>query len=241
MTDDLELYDWHRQWVDGDPAATRKNGSIVLLDRAGPGEGALELLQRAGRAKWTGPALQRRGRTTSRSRRSSSPTNGSSAPERVNQESAMFQTEYEFTLPVRLPRRGRHAAPRRRDAPRHRGRRDPAAEGSARAEEPGLSDRDPARRAWSRGSASLPADQPEGRSRACSPPTSRTCRTSTTGSTRCDDAGGRMSALRQDRCGTDGAVSGRARRGSRRLPPRSTERGGGLHRLPLPLVAASRS
>ena len=29
------------------------------------------------------------------------------------------------------------------------------------------------------------------------------------------------------------------RRGSRRLPPRSTERGGGLHRLPLPLVAGT--
>src|SRR3989442_1205923 len=30
-----ELYKWHRQWVNGDPAAKRKNGSIVLLDRAG--------------------------------------------------------------------------------------------------------------------------------------------------------------------------------------------------------------
>src|SRR5215813_7582194 len=35
MTDDTDLYKWHRQWVDGDPAAARKNGSIVLLDRQG--------------------------------------------------------------------------------------------------------------------------------------------------------------------------------------------------------------
>ena len=33
MTDDVDLYNWHRQWVEGDPAAPRKNGSIVLLDR----------------------------------------------------------------------------------------------------------------------------------------------------------------------------------------------------------------
>ena len=46
MTDDRELYDWHRQWADGDPAAPAQE----RLDRAarppGAGEGALELLQR---------------------------------------------------------------------------------------------------------------------------------------------------------------------------------------------------
>ena len=35
VTDDTQLYDWHRQWATGDPAAQRKSGSIVLLDRQG--------------------------------------------------------------------------------------------------------------------------------------------------------------------------------------------------------------
>jgi phage tail-like protein len=33
MTDDMDLYDWHQQILDGD--IVRKNGSIVLLDRRG--------------------------------------------------------------------------------------------------------------------------------------------------------------------------------------------------------------
>ena len=33
ITDDLQLYPWHRQAIDGD--LQRKNGSIVLLDRRG--------------------------------------------------------------------------------------------------------------------------------------------------------------------------------------------------------------
>src|SRR6476661_7904504 len=33
ITDDRQIYDWHRQAVRGDVA--RKNGSIVLLDRQG--------------------------------------------------------------------------------------------------------------------------------------------------------------------------------------------------------------
>src|SRR5262245_48067307 len=32
LADDRDLYDWHRQWVTGDPAAKRVNGSIVVLD-----------------------------------------------------------------------------------------------------------------------------------------------------------------------------------------------------------------
>src|SRR5882762_2823632 len=35
MTGDTELYKWHKQGADGDAAAARKNGSIVLLDRGG--------------------------------------------------------------------------------------------------------------------------------------------------------------------------------------------------------------
>jgi phage tail-like protein len=35
LADDDELELWHRQWVDGNPAAQRKSGSIVLLDRQG--------------------------------------------------------------------------------------------------------------------------------------------------------------------------------------------------------------
>ncbi|HUJ10361.1 MAG TPA: phage tail protein [Verrucomicrobiae bacterium] len=34
-TDNPEMSEWHRQWVVGDPAAARKNGSVVLLDRQG--------------------------------------------------------------------------------------------------------------------------------------------------------------------------------------------------------------
>lgn len=35
MADDRDLYDWYQQWAKGDPAAPRKNGSIVILDRQG--------------------------------------------------------------------------------------------------------------------------------------------------------------------------------------------------------------
>ena len=35
LADDRELYDWHQQWATSDPAARRKNGSVVLLDRQG--------------------------------------------------------------------------------------------------------------------------------------------------------------------------------------------------------------
>jgi phage tail-like protein len=35
ITDDQDLYNWHRQWAKGDPAAKRKSGSVVLLDRQG--------------------------------------------------------------------------------------------------------------------------------------------------------------------------------------------------------------
>lgn len=59
-TDDRQLYDWHRQWVDGDPAAQRKNGSIILLDRQRQ-EKARWNFVRAWPAKWTGPSFNAEG------------------------------------------------------------------------------------------------------------------------------------------------------------------------------------
>jgi phage tail-like protein len=59
-TDDRELYDWHRQWITGDPAAQRKNGSVVLLDRAGQEKVRWNFFN-AWRAKWTGPSLNAEG------------------------------------------------------------------------------------------------------------------------------------------------------------------------------------
>jgi phage tail-like protein len=60
LTDDVELYAWHRQWVTGDPAAGRKNGSIVLLDRQGQEKTRWNFV-RAWPVKWTGPALNAEG------------------------------------------------------------------------------------------------------------------------------------------------------------------------------------
>jgi phage tail-like protein len=55
-TDDHELYDWHRQWIKGDPAAKRKNGSIILLDRAGQERIRWNFVN-AWPVKWTGPSF----------------------------------------------------------------------------------------------------------------------------------------------------------------------------------------
>lgn len=52
MTDDVDLYNWHRRVVDG--AIERKNGSIVLLDRVGR-EVARWNFVRAWPSKWDGP------------------------------------------------------------------------------------------------------------------------------------------------------------------------------------------
>lgn len=35
LVDDHDLEDWYQQWANGDPAAKRQSGSIVLLDRQG--------------------------------------------------------------------------------------------------------------------------------------------------------------------------------------------------------------
>jgi|SRR6266550_1027014 len=58
LTDDKQLYDWHRKAVKGQ--LERKNGSIVLLDRAGQ-EIARWNFIRAWPSKWTGPALTAEG------------------------------------------------------------------------------------------------------------------------------------------------------------------------------------
>ena len=58
ITDDRELYDWHRQIVQGD--MLRKNGSIVLLDRRGD-EVARWNFVRAWPSKWDGPDLNAEG------------------------------------------------------------------------------------------------------------------------------------------------------------------------------------
>lgn len=58
ITDDLQLYDWHRQAIDGE--IQRKNGSIVLLDRSGK-EVTRWNFVRAWPAKWTGPSLSAEG------------------------------------------------------------------------------------------------------------------------------------------------------------------------------------
>jgi phage tail-like protein len=58
ITDDRELYDWHRQIVEGD--MLRKNGSIVMLDRKGE-EVARWNFVRAWPSKWDGPDLSAEG------------------------------------------------------------------------------------------------------------------------------------------------------------------------------------
>lgn len=58
LTDDQDLYDWHRRVVNGD--IERKNGSIVLLNRRGE-----EMMRwnffRAWPTKWDGPDLNAEG------------------------------------------------------------------------------------------------------------------------------------------------------------------------------------
>lgn len=63
-TDDRDLYDWHRQWVTGDPAAQRQNGSIVLLDRQGQEKVRWNFFN-AWPAKWTGPSFNAEGNDVS--------------------------------------------------------------------------------------------------------------------------------------------------------------------------------
>ena len=60
VTDDPELWKWHLQWVKGDPAAKRKNGSIVLLDRTGKEKVRWNFIN-AWPTKWTGPSFNAKG------------------------------------------------------------------------------------------------------------------------------------------------------------------------------------
>ncbi|NJL22942.1 MAG: phage tail protein [Leptolyngbyaceae cyanobacterium SM1_3_5] len=58
MTDDRELYDWHRRTIEGE--IERKNGSIILLDRKRE-EKARWNFVRAWPTKWDGPNLTAEG------------------------------------------------------------------------------------------------------------------------------------------------------------------------------------
>lgn len=63
-TDDGELQAWHQQWVTGDPAATRRNGSVILLDRAGKEKVRWNFID-AWPCKWTGPSFNAEGNDVS--------------------------------------------------------------------------------------------------------------------------------------------------------------------------------
>lgn len=58
ITDDLELYNWHRQAIAGE--VERRNGSIIILARNGE-EVARWNFVRAWPTKWTGPELNAEG------------------------------------------------------------------------------------------------------------------------------------------------------------------------------------
>ena len=156
MTDNQELYDWHLQAVKGN--ITAQSGSVVQLDDTGTEKLRWNFFN-AWPSKWDGPAYNAKGNDVAietltltcdriemawnKSRRTAG-----------EETAAMFQTEHEFTLPFgyvdddgNLHRDGvmRLATAARRN---------PAAQGSARAGEPGVSGRDPARRASSPGWAS---------------------------------------------------------------------------------------
>lgn len=59
-TNDRDLYDWHMQWVKGDPDAKRKNGSVILLDRQGQEKVRWNFFN-AWPSKWTGPSFSAEG------------------------------------------------------------------------------------------------------------------------------------------------------------------------------------
>ena len=58
LTDDRELFDWHRQCAQGN--IQRKNGSVVVLDRAG-NEKVRWNFRNAWPSKWTGPSFSAEG------------------------------------------------------------------------------------------------------------------------------------------------------------------------------------
>ena len=175
MTDDRELYDWHRA------VGQRRPGASARTARSSCSTGTGRR-RRAGTSstpgRRSGPARpQRRGQrrrdrdARARARRRRAGLRRRHVPDRIRVHAA-----------VRLPRRGRHAAPRRRDAPGDRGRRDPAAARTRACRRTRPICRDPAV-AGGHAARRRRADHAEGRSRGCSRPTSPTCRTSTTRST----------------------------------------------------------
>ena len=78
MTDDVELYDWHQQWVDGDRRPRARTARSCCCDRQGQEKARWNffnaLARKVDRARPSTPKP-----TTSRSKRSSSPTKASSA------------------------------------------------------------------------------------------------------------------------------------------------------------------
>jgi phage tail-like protein len=62
VTDDTDMWTWHLQWIKGDPAATRKQGFIVLYDRDGTTEKARWHFLNAWPVKWTGPSFNAEGK-----------------------------------------------------------------------------------------------------------------------------------------------------------------------------------
>lgn len=58
ITDDVELYQWHRQTIQGN--VQRRNGSIVLLDRQGSEQVRWNFVN-AWPTKWDGPDLNAEG------------------------------------------------------------------------------------------------------------------------------------------------------------------------------------
>ena len=58
ITDDSELYDWHKQWADG--SSERKDGSIVLIDRQGEEKIRWNFFN-AWPTKWDGPDFNAEG------------------------------------------------------------------------------------------------------------------------------------------------------------------------------------
>src|SRR6187399_684896 len=60
ITDDDSLWNWHMQWVKGDPAAQRLAVGIVLLDRTGR-ERMRWHCEAAWPVKWTGPTFNAKG------------------------------------------------------------------------------------------------------------------------------------------------------------------------------------
>jgi phage tail-like protein len=61
VTDDPDLQTWHKQWITGDPARKRINGSIVLRDLQGQDKVHWEITN-AWPAKWSGPSFNAEGK-----------------------------------------------------------------------------------------------------------------------------------------------------------------------------------